>query len=500
MLLSILRNPGARALPESTGEAIARFRQDVEAVANFVMQTLHLAISIVMGFVALGIMLRVSVYITLTVFFPLMASMGLLHLATGRIHGLRLASRKATGEVTGFLGEIFGSIQAIQVANAESRVMGHFKALNDLRRKAEVKDQVFGSVLGSAFANLSTLGMGMVLILSGQAMQKGAFTLGDFVLFQFYMGWLMNIPTSFGNLFQQYKQLAVSFDRLIGLLPVGEGKRLVEHGATHLTGPLPEVPFPVKVEADFLHELKAHGLTFRYPESGGGIENAGVELKRGSFTVVTGRIGSGKTTFLRVLLGLLPMDKGEIFWNGNRVNDPADFLVPPRSAYTPQLPRLYSESLKDNILMGLPEDRVDIQFALQSAVLERDVATLEKGIDTPVGPRGVKLSGGQMQRAAAARMFVRDPEVLVFDDLSSALDVETERLMWDRLFRDKKDVTCLVVSHRRAALRWADHIIVLKNGFVDAEGKLEDLLEKSEEMRCLWRGDEGTNYLDTADA
>ncbi|MCB0224844.1 MAG: ABC transporter ATP-binding protein, partial [Anaerolineae bacterium] len=107
------------------------------------------------------------------------------------------------------------------------------------------------------------------------------------------------------------------------------------------------------------------------------------------------------------------------------------------------------------------------------------------------GPKGVKLSGGQNQRSAAARMFAREPELFIFDDLSSALDVETERTLWERLFARPATPTCLVVSHRRTALRHADHIIVLKNGRVEAEGQLADLLERSEEMRRLWEGDVG---------
>src|SRR4029450_4118896 len=102
--------------------------------------------------------------------------------------------------------------------------------------------------------------------------------------------------------------------------------------------------------------LEATGLTFRYPDSGRGVEGVDLQLERGSFTVITGRIGAGKTTLLRALLGLLPRDAGEIFWNGQRVDDAARFFVPPRAAYTAQAPALLSSTLRENILLGLPDD------------------------------------------------------------------------------------------------------------------------------------------------
>src|SRR5205823_4034278 len=171
---------------------------------------------------------------------------------------------------------------------------------------------------------------------------------------------------------------------------------------------------------DRLETLEVRGLGYRYPGTQRGIDGISLRVRRGSFIVVTGRVGAGKTTLLRTLLGLLPRDTGCILWNDQLVEDPASFFTPPRCAYTPQVPRLFSATVRDNILLGLPERSVDLPAAVRAAVLERDSDGLERGLDTIVGPRGVRLSGGQIQRTAAARMFVTDPELMVVDDLSSA--------------------------------------------------------------------------------
>jgi len=223
--------------------------------------------------------------------------------------------------------------------------------------------------------------------------------------------------------------------------------------------------------------LTVKDLSFRYVSTNRGIEQVNFSIHQGSFTVITGRIGSGKTTLLRVLLGLLPKQAGEIWWNEHLVDDPSAFFGLPHSAYTPQVPRLFSESLRENILMGiLPEaDDINLTQAIQQSVLTTDITQLENGLVTRVGPRGVRLSGGQMQRAAAARMLIRKPHLLVVDDLSSALDVNTERVLWDQLTSSSLTNTILAVSHRPPVLQRADQIIVLKDGKVDAIGMFAEL-------------------------
>ncbi len=482
----LLEASGSRRLPDSPSEAVTRFRDDVDDLGEYFEDWCDFWGFTAYGLAALGTMFAINPTMTLVAALPLGLTVLFTSVLRPHIRNARRRSREATSRVTDFLGETFGSVQAVKASGRERFVLRHFVGLNAARKRTALTDTLLTELFRSATDNMINIAMGVILLLGAASLRNGSFTVGDFALFVTFLPRLAEVMSFMGLMVVQHKRTGVAFERLGCLLVDAPVAAILTPRKLDLDRPQGVYKHAERAVEPF-ERLDVVGLTTQHPGGARGVEGVSFSVRRGEFVVVTGRVGAGKTTLLRATLGLLPKDGGAVKWNGREVSDPASFFTPPRTAYTPQVPRLFSDTLRENVLLGSsPSDR-DVNHALELAVLGGDVAAMERGLDTEVGTRGVRLSGGQVQRAAAARMLLRRAQLLVFDDISSALDVGTERRLWDGLFA-QGETTCLVVSHRRAALERADRVIVLDEGRVVAQGSLAEVLEEAPQLHALLRG------------
>lgn len=528
LLAELLKRPGAEPLRLGTtgptvapGEVLSYFRDDASQIEDVVVGTNEIFGAGIFALGSVGLLMSVNWAITLLVFLPLCAIAVLAHYVERPLKRYRRASRQATQQVTGLMGEMFSAAQAIKVAGAEATILDELERRCHIRQQKIVRDRVFSAILEAGFGNIVSIGTGLLLLLAAQFMQSnvGVLKVGDLALFIYYLSFITQFLGFFGSFLAVSKQSEVSFERMGELTK----SKAVKAAPFALVAPnplylqdllnrkpeLPELQQPHLPLSDQLQVLQAINLTYRYPDTGGGVTGINLTLQRGSLTVVTGPVGAGKTTLLRVLLGLLPAQTGSLYWNNQLITQPSQFLVPPRSAYTPQIPELFSNTLRENLVLGLDASPKAMEDAITTAIFDRDLATMPDGLDTLIGTRGLRLSGGQKQRAAAARMLLRKPELLIFDDLSSALDVETEQLLWSQVFKERwasradkgtdhgkgdhtnrttanstlsYTPTCLIVSHRPVILQRADWILVLDKGQVQVDGPPEKVLSQFPEL------------------
>src|SRR6266511_1077524 len=214
MLAALLRRPGALPPPVSSGEAISRYRDDVGEISDFPTWLPNVAGEAIAFIFAVAIMAQINWLITLIIFAPLFAVIGLVRLVWARFMRAQEAERVATDAVTGFLGELFGAVQAVKVAGAEENVIGHFAQLNQTRGRAAIRIHILFDVFFSFADIAAVLGIGVVLLLAGRAMSAGTFSVGDFALFTYYLGFTTRLPSTIGGFIGDFNQQSVASRRL----------------------------------------------------------------------------------------------------------------------------------------------------------------------------------------------------------------------------------------------------------------------------------------------
>ena len=232
---------------------------------------------------------------------------------------------------------------------------------------------------------------------------------------------------------------------------------------------------------EFNSSIEFKEFNFSYEDNNHVLEDINFTINKGETIGVVGKTGSGKTTFIKQLLRLYPIEKNTLLFDGKGIERYYDYTVREKIGYAPQEYQLFSKSIKENVLFYRYdlEDRLD--EVLEQADIKKDISRFKDGIDTLVGENGLSLSGGQKQRLGIARALLSNPEILILDDSLSAVDSNTEKTIIENIKKTREGKTNIIVAHRISAVRHADKIVVLDNGKILNFGTHDELLEK-----CPW--------------
>ena len=232
---------------------------------------------------------------------------------------------------------------------------------------------------------------------------------------------------------------------------------------------------------EFNSSIEFKGFNFSYEDNNHVLEDINFTINKGETIGVVGKTGSGKTTFIKQLLRLYPIEENTLLLDGKGIERYYDYSVREKIGYAPQEYQLFSKSIRENVLFYRYDLEARLEEVLEQADIKKDISRFKDGIDTLVGENGLSLSGGQKQRLGIARALLSNPEILILDDSLSAVDSNTEKTIIENIKKTREGKTNIIVAHRISAVRHADKIVVLDNGKILNFGTHDELLEK-----CPW--------------
>ena len=292
----------SRAAHTSPGEAVSRFRDDVDDFLAFLEIAVFVAGELLFAVGSIVIMMSIDPLITIAVVLPLVTVVFTTRMTAGQIRRRRAAYRRASAAVTGLLGEMFGAVLAVKTAHAGSGVLDRLTELNDRRRRTGLRDQLVAQLLDTFNHVAVTLSVGLVLLLAIPGMRGGGFSVGDLALFASYVGTLVAMPRYTGRLLANYKRADVAVERMSALLPSTSAAPLVTHRPLFDEQPPGD---PLRPRGS-LQRLEVRGLTAVDPGSGRGVRDIDLTIARGTFTVITGPAGAARRRCCALCSGSFP--------------------------------------------------------------------------------------------------------------------------------------------------------------------------------------------------
>jgi ABC-type multidrug transport system fused ATPase/permease subunit len=456
-----------------SGVVVSRVMNDAEGIRNLVgTGLLQLVGGVLTAVIALAVLFWLNWRLTLATLVFLAAFGGAMAAAFNRLRPLFRQRNEITADITGRLAESIGGVRLLKVYVAEAREARVFA--DGVQR---LFDNIAGTITGtsaiSAFATAIVGAIGvLIMVIGGRAILAGSMTLGDLVMYTFFVALMAAPVVQIANIGTQISEAFAGLDRIRELLdmPTEDQEDLTRAPVASVRGEVAfeDVWFEYEPETPVLR-----GLSFTAPA--------------GQTLALVGSSGSGKSTILGLVMAFNRPQRGRVRVDGRdlqslRLREYRSLL-----GVVMQDNFLFDGTIADNIGFARPEaKREEIERVARIAHVDEFAERFEQGYDTVVGERGVKLSGGQRQRVAIARAILADPRILLLDEATSSLDSESEALIRDGLRRLRSGRTTFVIAHRLSTIESADQILVVENGEIVERGRHAELLAAGGRYRQLY--------------
>lgn len=465
------------------GELMSYFVQDIREIRQFSLRvSSHLTRTIfICIFVIFSMIKNVNFKLTIVAILPLIATVLFTVKIKKYVERSYKRSRKYFTELSEYIQESTDAIRTTKAYCGEDEQIKTFININRKLKGANNSVDAHSTLLSTITHIGFGLCYGIAILYGSKLILNGSITVGDFVAFNTYITLFINPVNWIPGLISKFKRAQVSYRRLNKLLSLEKEDIEMEKTYDELIG-----------------NIEIKDLSFEYPKKTTSVlNNINLTVNKGETLGIIGTIGSGKTTLMNLLLRLYTVENGKIFIDGKDINDIPLKQLRDSIVYITQDNFLFSTTLKENInLFKDIYEEDEIEESIKKSMIYDEIMSMNDGIDTVIGERGIDLSGGQKQRVVISRAFLNKSNIIIFDDTFSALDNKTEKSVLENVRELTYDKTCIIVSNRISDIRDATKIIVLKNGNIVEAGTHNELLQNKKDYYKFYVEQSNQNEFD----